>query len=46
MDEKYYIGETVVSGGKEYVVQTSEKRGGLTMYTMEDGTKIGHRDLR
>lgn len=46
VDEKYYIGEIVVSGGKEYVVQSSEKRGGLTMYTMVDGTKIGHRDLR
>lgn len=35
-----------MSSGKEYTVVSSEKRGGLTLYTMEDGTKIGHRDLR
>ncbi|UMM30972.1 hypothetical protein L5515_012636 [Caenorhabditis briggsae] len=46
VDEKYYPGEILMSQGKEYTVVTSEKRGGLTLYTMEDGTKIGHRDLR
>ncbi|CAO4375656.1 unnamed protein product [Caenorhabditis nigoni] len=46
VDEKYYPGEVLMSQGKEYTVVTSEKRGGLTLYTMEDGTKIGHRDLR
>uniref|UniRef100_A0A1I7UZK6 PHD domain-containing protein n=1 Tax=Caenorhabditis tropicalis TaxID=1561998 RepID=A0A1I7UZK6_9PELO len=47
VDEKYFIGETLLSGGgKEHVVSSSERKGGLTLYTMEDGTKIGHRDLR
>lgn len=46
VDEKYYEGETVVSSGKEFIVVSSEKRGGLTTYTMDDGSKIGHRDLR
>ncbi|CAL2042020.1 unnamed protein product [Caenorhabditis brenneri] len=46
IDEKYYIGETLISAGKEYEVVSSERKGGLTIYTMADGTKIGHRDLR
>lgn len=46
VDEKYFVGEKLLSAGKEYTVVSSEKRGGLTMYTMDDGTKIGHRDLR
>lgn len=46
VDEKYFVGETLVNQGKEYVVVSSEKRGGLTLYTMEGGEKIGHRDLR
>ncbi|CAI2350265.1 unnamed protein product [Caenorhabditis sp. 36 PRJEB53466] len=46
VDEVYFVGETVLSAGKEYVIASSEKRGGLTTYTMEDGAKIGHRDLR
>lgn len=46
VDEKYFVGETLVAAGKEYEVVSSERKGGLTIYTMEDGTKIGHRDLR
>lgn len=46
IDEKFFAGEKLMSSGKEYTVVSSEKRGGLTLYTMEDGTKIGHRDLR
>uniref|UniRef100_A0A8R1DX80 PHD-type domain-containing protein n=1 Tax=Caenorhabditis japonica TaxID=281687 RepID=A0A8R1DX80_CAEJA len=46
VDEKYFPGELLLSGGKEFTVVSSEKRGGLTLYKMEDGSKIGHRDLK
>ncbi|CAB3406903.1 unnamed protein product [Caenorhabditis bovis] len=44
--EDFFIGETVINSGKEYIIESKERRGGLVMYTMTDGTKIGHRDLR
>ncbi|CAI5448058.1 unnamed protein product [Caenorhabditis angaria] len=46
LDDGFFIGEFVLNSGKEYEVKSKEKRGGMTLYTMTDGSKIGNRDLK